>query len=369
MAEFRNPLPGVPSVESPFSARIFASADAETQRIARSLETDGFAVFDFPDPDFDEIAEAIKSNLKGHYDWDFWFKTGHAVGAGLRLQDAWQFDRNVKRIACNNKVLELLSLLYGRRAWPFQTLNFPVGTQQHFHTDSVHFSSIPERFMCGVWTALEDIDEDRGPLVYYPGSHKWPIYTNEHIGFCAHDSELYLTQGTFEPMWEALVKQADVKPFHFLPKKGQALIWAANLLHGGSSQHSPALTRWSQVTHYYFDDCAYYTPMLSDPIYGRIAFRELTDIATGQHVPNNYLGRPIPGDFIRNTRTMPAALRDDFDDALYYAANPDVEKAGVPAWEHWLNYGRQEGRALRPPGTKQSPLKIGLRRLVNRLTR
>ena len=56
----------------------------------------------------------------------------------------------------NTGILSLFSTLYGRRAWPFQTLNFPVGTQQHYHSDSVHFSSVPERFMCGVWVDLED---------------------------------------------------------------------------------------------------------------------------------------------------------------------------------------------------------------------
>lgn len=34
-------------------------------------------------------------------------------------------------------------------------------------------------------------------------------------------------------------------------KKGQGLICAANLLHGGSKQTNKALTRQSQVTHYY----------------------------------------------------------------------------------------------------------------------
>ena len=369
MTEFHNPLRGVPAVESPFSAEIFASSDAETQRVARCLEADGFAVIDFPDADFDKIADAIKSNLNGRFDWDAWLKAGHAAGAGLRLQDAWRFDNNVKRLACNEKVIDLLSRLYGRRAWPFQTLNFPVGTQQHYHTDSVHFSSIPERFMCGVWTALEDIDEDRGPLVYYPGSHKWPIYTNEHIGFCATDAGSAVNQELFEPMWEALVEKHGVKPYHFLPKKGQALIWAANLLHGGSPQRSPALTRWSQVTHYYFEDCAYYTPMQSDPAYGRIAFRELTDIATGKQVPNKYAGRTISREFIDATRPRPVTLPDGFDDKLYYAANPDVERGGMSARDHWLNYGRHEGRALRPAGTKPSLLRSGFHGLLDRLRR
>jgi hypothetical protein len=346
MSEFDNPLPGVPAVESPFSAQIFASADAETQRVARDLARDGFAVIEFPDADFDRIAEDIKANLKDRYDWDFYRQTGHANGDGLRLQDAWYFDANVKRIACNEEIIALLSRLYGRRAWPFQTLNFPVGTQQHYHTDSVHFSSIPERFMCGVWTALEDIDEDRGPLVYYPGSHKWPIYTNEHIGLRA--AETTPNQRNFESMWEALVESTGTKPVHFMPKKGQALIWAANLLHGGSRQRSAELTRWSQVTHYYFEDCAYFTPMNSDPIFGRIAFRDVTDITTGKLVPNKYLGKPIPQAFIAGTAPPAQSEIEGFDAELYYAANPDVKNAGMPALQHWLDYGRQEGRALRP---------------------
>jgi hypothetical protein len=39
---------------------------------------------------------------------------------------------------------------------------------------------------------------------------------------------------------------------------------------------------------------------------------------------------------------------EDFDADLYYAANPDVKNAGMPALQHWLDFGRQEGRALRP---------------------
>jgi Phytanoyl-CoA dioxygenase (PhyH) len=122
---------------------------------------------------------AIKHSLSPRFDLGAWRRS--ATG-GLRLQDAWQFDADVRAIACNHYVINLLSQTYGRQAWPFQSLTFPVGTQQHFHSDAVHFSSIPERFMCGVWVALEDIDLEAGPLVYYPGSHKWPIYTNEHIG-------------------------------------------------------------------------------------------------------------------------------------------------------------------------------------------
>ena len=54
----------------------------------------------------------------------------------------------------------MLFSLYGREPFPFQTLNFPYGSRQHYHSDAVHFNSLPKGFMCGVWVALEDIHED-----------------------------------------------------------------------------------------------------------------------------------------------------------------------------------------------------------------
>ena len=179
-------LSGVPLVESPFFEEALAELewDEPTRAAARHLREHGWAVIDFPDPEIDAVAERIKQSLHSHYDWNHWRTEGWRNNDGLRIQDAHKFNPDVQRIAANPRVLELLSALYGRRAWPFQTLNFSVGTQQHLHSDSLHFSSVPERFMCGVWVALEDVGPTQGPLVYYSGSHKWPIYVNEHIGYC-----------------------------------------------------------------------------------------------------------------------------------------------------------------------------------------
>ncbi|HUR89746.1 MAG TPA: phytanoyl-CoA dioxygenase family protein [Ramlibacter sp.] len=346
-----NPLPGVPCVESPFFDQLFdpATTEAETLRIARDLHEQGFAVLDFPDPEIDGLAEAIKRDLGPSFDFDFWQSEGHRQGISLRAQDAWRKNENVRRVACNPQLLDLLSRLYGRRAWPFQTLNFPVGTQQHFHSDSVHFSSLPERFMCGVWVALEDIDDDNGPLVYYPGSHRWPIYAAEHIGRRLTASPERPTQAVFEPMWRALVEAHGIPPKYFHARKGQALIWSANLMHGGARQSDPHRTRWSQVTHYFFDDCAYYTPLHSDPTLARIEFRRLTDISTGRAMPNRYAGEDIPQSHVDASINVVLieALAGGFDPAAYLLANPDVAQAGVNAAEHFLRYGFREGRRLK----------------------
>lgn len=345
-------LAGVPNIESPFFSRIFSATDLdeETRRVADELSAKGFSVIEFPDADFDRIADCIKHDLHNHYDFEGWKAFGHKGGVSLRVQDAWSFNENVKRIACNEHIISLLSRLYGRQAWPFQTLNFPVGTQQHFHTDSIHFSSSPERFMCGVWVAMEDIDETNGPLMYFPGSHRWPIYTNEHIGKCVAELDGTPTQAIYEAMWRDLVEAHGVQPEYFHAKKGQALIWAANLMHGGTTQLDPSRTRWSQVTHYFFDDCAYYTPMMSDPFYGNIAFRTLINIVTGQQVPNRVAGYEVPARFIETTTPGQTKWKEEeaFDAQLYLLANPDVAAAGVDPAQHYLQHGIREKRRLRP---------------------
>lgn len=355
-------LPGVPIVESPlFADSIDAMGLSEIERmVATGLNRRGFAVIDFPDPDLAARIGRIKANLAPRYGAG----SGDAAIAGLpgnpRIQDAWQFDDDVKAIAANPDLLALLGKLYGRRAFPFQTLNFPVGTEQHAHADAVHFSSQPERFMCGVWLAMEDISADSGPLLYYPGSHKWPIVSNVMIGERGWDRPRHDAQEPFEAVWRAMVAANRIEPETFLPRKGQALIWAANLLHGGSARGDRARTRWSQVTHYYFADCAYYTPAFSDEPFGRLDLRTITNVATGQVEPNRLLGEDVlPVQPPRPPRrkslwrrtidryNQPSGLPADFDADAYLDLNPDVAAGAADPAMHYLRHGRQEGRRYR----------------------
>lgn len=286
-------FPGIPFIESPLFAMQKGDAGLTEieERIASDLNRNGFAVFDFPDPDIDARIDRVKNHLGPRYGIDFDNPTADKTTGERRIQDAWQFDEDVRAIAANKAVLELLGKLYGREAFPFQTLNFPVGTQQDAHSDSVHFSSLPERFMCGVWLAMEDVGPDAGPLFYYPGSHKWPIMTNALIGREGHGKSLNSAQDPYGAAWNALCIAQDAKRETFLPRKGQALIWCANLLHGGSHQNDPSLTRWSQVTHYYFEDCIYYTPAFSDESLGKLDLRHIISIGDGTCRPNTYQGK------------------------------------------------------------------------------
>lgn len=348
----------MPKVESPFFADHFGpDTPAELLRIARDLNEKGYAVLDFPD------AEIAARSARIIDDLSVLVGGGARYGAGAsvqdwpqykttRVQDAWKSNADVRAIATNQAILDLLSQLYGRQAWPFQTLNFPLGSQQHYHSDSIHFSSMPERFMCGVWVALEDIGPDQGPLEYFPGSHKWPVYTNEHIGR-SDVADTQANQQIFEGLWTRLVETTGIKREIFCPKAGQALIWTANLLHGGTPHLDKTKTRWSQVTHYYFEDCAYYTPMSSDPFRGLIRFRNPVNICTGQPVANSFNGRPIDPEFLDwAAQSRTPVTRENFDAAAYLRLNPDVAVAKVDPWHHFTQYGRKEGRAWKAAEAK-----------------
>ena len=236
-------------------------------------------------------------------------ETTEALAGKDRVQDAWQFSPAVRELALLPSVLEQLGDIYGRRPVPFQTLNFEFGTQQRHHSDLVHFNSLPSRFMCGVWVALEDVDESNGPLFYYPGSQRLPDPFFQHLGL----QPSLASYNVYEIVQRALVEAAGLQPVELHARAGDALVWSANLVHGGSPVLSPGRTRWSQVTHYFFADCVYVSPMHSDPDIGEWQVRDqLVDIATGQLAPQTLDGdavqfEPVDGVRSRIRRGPPPA--------------------------------------------------------------
>ena len=164
----------LPWVESPFFSDIIKTKNLpeEDKKLASEYYENGFIVLS--NIFTNELIDQIKSEMndKG-FNENFPIQT---FRNNIRIQDLWQYSDSVKELACHPKIMDTLKMLYEREPVPFQTLNFKVGTQQKAHSDTLPFSSLPARYMCGVWVALEDITEDNGPLFYYPGSHRNPEY-------------------------------------------------------------------------------------------------------------------------------------------------------------------------------------------------
>lgn len=353
-----NPLPGIPLVESPLFSKFFNSdnTDPKLLKIATDLNVNGYAIVRDIIPDLDKICDSIISDLSSSFDIEEWRnRLQKGLRGGLRIQDAWKDFDSVKKVANSQEIIDLLSLLYGKTAFPFQTLNFPVGTEQHFHTDSIHFSSYPHKFMVGVWIALEDISMDQGPLVYYPGTHKWPVLDNVHFGASVSSGDTF-SQARYEDVWREMVDSMNIKPSYFEAKKGDILIWAANLLHGGHSHTNLDKTRWSQVTHYFFDDCMYYTPMLSDFAIGAVKLRQPQDSVTGIKHESKFLGESLTDEYLAHVQNLSQKIKllqikrreellpEDFDGRKYLELNTDIEEAGSDPVKHYLQNGIKEGR-------------------------
>ena len=63
-----------------------------------------------------------------------------------------------------------------------------------------------------------------------------------------------------------MIEKHNLEREYALLNKGQALIWSANILHGGASQKDKSPSRHSQVTHFFCEGCRYYTPLMSKDI-------------------------------------------------------------------------------------------------------
>ena len=286
----------MPLCESPFMEKILErdGIDPDRAALVRQFSEKGLLKFQITDPSFDGLATEIVDSLRDEYRGE------------RRIQDAWTFNEAVRTLACLPQVLEMLELLYGRSPIPMQTLNFPVGTEQSTHSDSVHFNCMPQRFMCGVWVALEPITSRNGPLHYYPGSHRLPIIDLDDLGLLADPARWSDNYEAHQEVLHALLQLQGSEKEVMQADRGDAIIWAANLCHGGEPIADPGSSRHSQVTHYYFEGCAYYSPMQSNVFLGNVSRPDRRDIRTGEpivpvfghdriplHIPLEF-GAPLP---------------------------------------------------------------------------
>jgi hypothetical protein len=270
----------IPWVESPFFDTLLeqSNLDEEQRALARQYSEKGYVVIDTEIPD--AVIDGVIAGLEGDFG-------KIPPGCATRIQDAEL--PQVREIAGWPKVIDLLRMLYRREPFPFQTLNFEVGTQQSVHNDAIHFHAIPHRFMCGVWIALEDTDAENGPLFYYPGSHKLPIYEMPDFGLRA-STDSYDEWGRAA---QALMVAGGFVLEELHVKRGQALVWAANLHHGGRPVLDQSRTRLSQVSHYFFEDSLFYSPQETDLITGMLRLRDVCDLRTGVMVPHVYRGEIV----------------------------------------------------------------------------
>ena len=198
-----------------------------------------------------------------------------------RVIEGWRKGKFIKEVAKNKKIEKYLSFFYQKKPLPISTINFLAGTEQPLHSDYIHFGSFPELYLAGVWYAFEKVDKHNGPLTIVPRSHKlkYVNFSDLNLKIPKTTKELKNNYSIYEKYLSELVNEKKLEQKKIYLNKGDALIWAANLLHGGTKISGKKRTRFSQVVHYHFKDLDYiYNPCFSNKNIGIIAKRDLKKI-------------------------------------------------------------------------------------------
>ena len=253
------------------------SIPAKYKAAAESYHYNGYCKLDTDVPEslIDEVNEGIFEHLKK--DNPKLNPEYYHYNSSPRIIEAWRHIPAIASLSNNDNVLEFLELMYEKTPLPFSTINFLKSSEQPLHSDYIHFGSRPEKFLCGVWFALEDIHVDSGPLVVVAGSRGLPIVTIDDLGLEVprNTKQLKSNYTAYEEAVKSIVEDNNLTKEPVTIKKGQCLIWAANTLHGGSPINNPSLSRKSLVVHYHFSDCEYYNPGFSSFKKNQIAKRTL----------------------------------------------------------------------------------------------
>ena len=195
-----------------------------------------------------------------------------------RIVEAWKYSKNVAKLANNSKLNKILKFLYQSKPLPFSTINFIGGTEQPFHSDYIHFGSLPHKYLVGAWFALENTNKFNGALRVVPGSHKLPLIDYQDLKLKKPQNILELEKNyrVYEKYIKEIIEVKKLKFKELYLNKGEVILWAANLLHGGSKVKNKRLTRRSQVVHFHFKNSeVYYNPGFSEPKKGLYVDRKL----------------------------------------------------------------------------------------------
>ena len=174
------------------------------------------------------------------------------------------FSRAIRELIFSATVTEFLGLIFENKTLVSQTLGFLRGSAQGGHQDTAYVPYTSALGFAASWIALEDVTPGGGELFYYRGSHRLPDF------FYDGKFKSIFEGGRFNGANEAgpfsRTHYAEQINFHqrsletnaarfglerqvLMAKRGDALIWHADLVHGGQPI-SRKNTRKSVVTHY-----------------------------------------------------------------------------------------------------------------------
>ena len=199
------------------------------------------------DAAWDDLDPRLKVELDG---------TVHPLQSALRskhykLLDLYAHSREAMRAAFSPPIRDFLRVVFDRDLLLFQGLTFERGSGDPIHQDTSSVVVTSPLEFAAAWIALEDLRPGCGELEYYPGSHRMDefYFAGKYRNWNRERDGREVRAGYLDSL-HVKARVMGLERQRFLPSKGDALIWAADLAHGGAQIQDRTLTRWSLVCHY-----------------------------------------------------------------------------------------------------------------------
>lgn len=170
---------------------------------------------------------------------------------GTRVVDSFAALKEALDLFTSPRLLEFLNAIFAEDPLLFQSLSFDQGSQQGLHQDTAYVVVDKPLQLAACWIALEDVKPGSGELIYAPGSHRLPDWVFgggrkhwdvEADGHAPHDE--------FSARLRTFAAESPKGLSRFFAKKGDILVWHADLAHGGVEIEDRSFTRQSLVGHF-----------------------------------------------------------------------------------------------------------------------
>lgn len=130
-----------------------------------------------------------------------------------------------------------------------------VSTTRNWHQDTYLNPPHVGDYYVAVWIALETIHPDSGPFQLVPGSHRWPVVTQDKILRALTPQERNHRWPTHSerlltPLFTNEIIKREAEVLTYLPDRGDVLFWHGRLLHRGSVAKIPDMRRKTLIAHY-----------------------------------------------------------------------------------------------------------------------
>jgi phytanoyl-CoA hydroxylase len=165
-----------------------------------------------------------------------------------KVSDLHYFFPKAGEIVFSPAVRRFLERIYERPAAVFQSMSMRKGSEEILHIDTGPLTLSEPMSLAAAWIALEDVVAGAGPFQYVPGSHRIPETLNAGVSK-GHNGDMAAYSQVLQSTLDHCAA-AGLSTHYFIARKGDVLIWSADLMHGGAPIADHSLTRQSLVCHY-----------------------------------------------------------------------------------------------------------------------